>query len=191
MLMSSHVTMEPPRGVRPLRRVEFQALARDGFFEEERVELLFGALVDMGPPDPSHEHSVWAVAKHLGDQIGNRAMVRTCSNFAASDISQPQPDVMVVPFQAYWDEHPERAHLVIEVSRTSLRRDRGIKARLYGLAAVTEYWIVSLIDRTIEVHRAPGDDGGWDSIETLGPGQVAVMRAFPDVRLEVSAVVPP
>jgi Uma2 family endonuclease len=36
--------------------------------------------------------------------------------------------------------------------------DRGTKGPLYAAMGVPEYWIVDVVGRTIEVHRAPRDE---------------------------------
>ena len=48
--------------------------------------------------------------------------------------------------------------LVVEVSDSSLRRDRRFEKAIYAKALIPVYWIVNLIDRQIEVysqHRRP------------------------------------
>jgi Uma2 family endonuclease len=177
-------------GHRPLKRVEYERLAAEGFFEDERVELLFGMVVEMPPIDPAHQESSYSIRRCVELAVGGRAVVREANPFAASDISEPEPDVMVVPARRYWDEHPSHAHLVVEVSRSSLRRDRGVKVRVYGLAQVDEYWIVNLIDGTVEVYRDP-HDGEWRSKSTHQRGETITTLAFPDVAIAVSDVLPP
>src|SRR5688572_24661495 len=90
---------------RPLKRVEYERLASEGFFEDEKVELLFGMVVPMTPIDPAHTESTHIIAKRLDRTIGERAHVRLGNPFAASDISEPEPDVMVVPEFDRWHEH--------------------------------------------------------------------------------------
>lgn len=177
-------------GHRPLKRVEYERLAAEGFFEDERVELLFGVVVEMAPIDPAHQESSYLVRRKIELVVGARAVVREANPFAASEISEPEPDVMVVPARQYWNEHPAHAHLIVEVSRSSLRRDRGVKVRLYGLAAVDEYWIVNQAEGTVEVYRDP-HDGEWRSKSTHERGETITMLAFPDVVIAVSDVLPP
>ena len=107
--------------IRPLKRVEYEHLASQGFFDDERVELLFGVVVAMAPIDPSHAESTDAVRDALARALGDRARVIGRRPFAASEISEPEPDVFVVPGGQYWKAHPERAYLVVEVARSSLR----------------------------------------------------------------------
>lgn len=176
--------------IRPLKRAEFDRLAEAGSFEDERVELLFGVVVEMAPIGPDHNESVNRLDRILGRLLGDRACVRSQLSFAASDISEPQPDVFVVANGDYWREHPQQALLVIEVASSSLRRDRGIKSVLYATSEVDEYWIVDLDQGTIEVHR-DRVDGRWTSVQTFRRGARVAMLAFPDVAIDVSEVVPP
>jgi Uma2 family endonuclease len=176
--------------MRPLKRVEYDRLAELGCFEDEKVELLFGMVIPMSPIDPAHEESKHVVGKLLERLLGGRALVRWNNSFAASDVSEPEPDVMVVPDYDRWHEHPSKAFLVVEVARSSLRRDKGPKALLYGLAEVDEYWIVNHVDDVIEVYR-DRHAGDWRQKMTYVRGQSIAMAAFPDVEIEVSAILPP
>ena len=176
--------------VRPLKRVEFERLASEGYFEDERVELLFGVVVPMRPTDPAHAESIYRVRRALDRSLGDRARVRDQSSFAASDISEPQPDLAVVRERDYWDEHPTHAFLVVEVARSSLRKDKGPKALLFGLADVEEYWIVNHVDEVLEVYRER-HDGDWRRKTTHARGEIVAMAAFPDVQLAVTDILPP
>lgn len=176
--------------IRPMKRVEYERLAFEGFFEDEKVELLFGVVVEMTPIDPAHPESIYHVRRSLERRIGDRAKVRTQDPFAASDISEPEPDIVVVPNIDYWKAHPSHAYLVVEVARSSLDRDQGLKARLYGLAEVDEYWIVNHVDEVVEVYR-DARRGKWRSMVTYKRGDTISMLAFPDVSIAVSEVLPP
>jgi Uma2 family endonuclease len=176
--------------MRPLKRVEYERLAAEGFFEDEKVELLFGVVVPMTPIDPTHSASTTRLHNTLVRAVGDRAMVRAQQPLAASDISEPEPDVAVVPHGNDWVEHPQRAFLIVEVARTSIRRDKGAKSLLYGLAEVDEYWIVNLVDEVVEVYR-DRHDGEWRQRTTHQRGATIAMLAFPDVQIAVSEILPP
>jgi len=176
--------------IRPLKRVEYERLAADGCFADERVELLFGVVVPMTPIDPSHSESTEVIRELLRRKLANRARVRSQNPFAASEISEPEPDVFVVPDREYWREHPARAFLIVEVARSSLPRDRGPKLALYALADVDEYWLVNHVDGVVEVYRDP-HAGEWRSRSTHQRGDTIAMAAFPDVEVAVSEVLPP
>jgi hypothetical protein len=77
--------------------------------------------------------------------------------FAASNESEPEPDVAIVPSGNYVDRHPDRALLIIEVAESSPAYDRETKAPIYAASGVPEYWIVDVAGRAVEVHA--GSDG--------------------------------
>ena len=180
-----------PAEIRRLKRREYHQLGELGAFDDERVELLFGLVVTMSPPDPSHEESTGTLGELLGEQLRGRARVRVQSAFAASDESEPLPDLLVVPPRKYWDEHPSRAFLVVEVSRSSLRKDRGVKAVLYASVAIDEYWIVDVEGGVVHVLRDPDGEGHWRSKAEARRGDVVRPLAFPDVEVPVERILPP
>jgi Uma2 family endonuclease len=90
----------------------------------------------------------------------------------------------------YDSEHPRTALLVVEVSFSSLRKDRFVKPAIYAAAGIPEYWIVDLTSDTVVVMREPGP-AGYSRAENHGRGQVIEMRSFPDVRLAVDDILPP
>jgi Uma2 family endonuclease len=170
--------------VRPLRRVEYDKLVALGVFEEERIELIDGALLQMSPIGPPHCEAVDRLTELFVLAFVGRARVRIQGSFAAGELSEPQPDVSVLPLGDYSAEHPQHAHLIIEVAESSLSHDRGRKARLYAECGVPEYWIVNLVERTVEVHQVPGA-GGYEQVSVHAKGSRLRLRAFPDVEINV------
>lgn len=49
--------------------------------------------------------------------------------------------------------------LIVEVSDSSLRLERGDKLRAYARSGIVHYWVVNLVDRRIEAYSVPGPDG--------------------------------
>jgi Uma2 family endonuclease len=74
---------------------------------------------------------------------------------------------------------------VVEVAETSLQKDRGIKTALYATAAVSEFWLVNLVDRVVEVHRRPVAGRYMDVHHVDGRGELAP-AAFPDLSIAVA-----
>ena len=142
---------------RPLQRAEYDALVANGVFRDERIELLDGALVPMSPIGPPHSSAVQKLMELLLPALLGRATVRVRSPFAAHELSEPEPDIAIVPTDNddYATRHPTQAHLIIEVADSSLDRDRDAKLQIYALSGVPEYWVVNLRQRRIEVHTAP------------------------------------
>jgi Uma2 family endonuclease len=113
--------------------------------------------------------------------------VRVQSAFAASDGSEPEPDLAVVPAGDYDDAHPSEAHLIIEVADSSLVKDRGIKAALYAESGVPEYWVVNLPDKLIEVHTDI-IQGAYTRVASYRKGQIVRLQRFTDVEIPVDGV---
>ena len=169
-----------PERVRRIKRSEYDRLVEAGSFEDERVELLHGAIVSMSPNHPEHAGPITRLTKLLVRAVGDRADVRIQLPYWASDESEPEPDIAVVP-PGPWDrEHPARAHLVIEVAVSSLSKDRQLKAPLYAASGVTEYWIVNVAERCVEVFRGP-DGRRFSSATRHGCEEAIALVAFSDV----------
>jgi len=173
--------------IRPLRRVEYDQLIALGAFEDEKIELLDGEMVAMSPISTRHDAAVQALTELLVLALHGRAAVRCQSSFAASDLSEPEPDFTVVPRGDYIDDHPSYAHLIIEVAESSLAKDRGRKLRLYATCQVPEYWVVNLVERCIEVYRDV-EGAAYASMQRYERGQSIQLLAFSDVSIAVSDV---
>jgi len=175
-----------PETVRPLRRKEFERLVELGSFEDERIELLEGVLVRMNPQRAAHASVVSRLGQYFGRVLADRAVVRQHSPLALSDDSEPEPDVALVAPGDYARAHPAAALLVVEVSESSLRKDREVKAAVYAAAGVPEYWIVNLVDRVFEVHRGPRPrERLFASVTTHDATASVSPLAFPDVIVAV------
>jgi Uma2 family endonuclease len=186
----SHDALLPPAKVRPLPRAEYDRLVLLGMLRGENVELLYGRLVKMSPQGQPHVFSVTRLNKMLVLALRDRAEVRVQAPFGASDVSEPEPDIAIVPVGAYLDAHPSHAHLLIEVADSSLQDDRRIKGPLYAAAGVPEYWIVDVVAGVIEVHRQPRDDG-YASVTRHGRDATLTVPGFEDVVVVVGEIVPP
>jgi Uma2 family endonuclease len=172
--------------VRPLLRVEFERLVDTGAFDEERIELLDGVIVEMSPQSTWHADAIMQLTELLMRAVQGRARVRVQLPFAASEVSLPEPDVALVPPGDYRSAHPQTAHLIVEVALESLRKDRTLKAELYARARVPEYWVVNLVDRCIEVRTLPVD-GAYTKLDTFTPGASVRLGAL-DAEIRVSDV---
>lgn len=172
---------------RPIRRDEWEKMARLGLFEGERVELLYGVIVAMSPKGTPHESAIQRLNRLFIKALDDRATIRVQSSFAASDRSQPEPDVAVVPTGAYRDDHPAQAFLVVEVSDSSLPVDRKIKAQLYAESNVPEYWIVNVRDSIVEVHTEIVR-GEYTKVTPYRAGSRITLVSFPDVSFAVDDI---
>ncbi len=153
--------------------------------EDQHVELLEGQLVVM-TVNPPHSAAVSHLHRRLDRVFGERVQVISQSPLRLSDDLEdenlPQPDVMLVadPEKVYADHpRPEDVYLLVEVSDSTLAKDRNIKLPLYAANGIPELWIVNLVDQQIEVYTDP--QGEAYLTRTVQPltGDVAPQR-FPD-----------
>jgi Uma2 family endonuclease len=162
-----------------------------GAFAGEHVELLNGMLVAISPQGSLHAAVVERLHEALVLALHGRARVRSHSPLSLSEHSEPEPDVAVVTMgDADFDAHPKTAWLVVEVADSSVQKVRDVKAKLYAAAGVTEYWIVVLPERVLELRDRP-IGGQYQRIQTFGRGSSVRLGAFPDVEIQLDAVLPP
>lgn len=166
--------------LRPLKVSEYVALAELGAFENERVELLRGRVVRMAPQGEEHAWIVQTMNNLLVEYFGNFVAVRPASPLHASEDSMPEADFALVPKTRSPGPHPQKALLLIEVSSSSLRLDRKVKAPLYAEGGSPEYWIVDVASAQLEVFRAP-KNGEWTEHFTLTAEKSIRPVSFPEV----------
>jgi Uma2 family endonuclease len=152
----------PDAGVRPRpwTRQEFHRAAEMGLFgPEERLELLDGEIIQKMTQGGLHVFAVKRADRLLTQAFGPDFHTRVQAPLVLNDLSEPEPDVVVVPGTEfdYLSEHPlaANARLVVEVADTTLRFDRNRKRAAYARSGIAEYWIINLLHRQVEVHRDP------------------------------------
>jgi Uma2 family endonuclease len=75
-----------------------------------------------------------------------------------------------------------------EVAEASLQKDKKLKARIYAVGGVPEYWLVNLIDKVVLVHRRPLK-GRYAQVRTLRKSGVLSPASFPDVKIPVAGLI--
>jgi Uma2 family endonuclease len=102
-------------------------------------------------------------------------------------------DVAVVPgkFEDYFSAHPTTAVLVVEVADSSLLQlhDRKRKKKLYARAGIPEYWLVDLVDGSLEVYRSPKDGVYTQSTILWGEDTVSPLER-PEGSIRVADLLP-
>jgi Uma2 family endonuclease len=176
--------LEPPAlmpdQIRPLRVDEYMRLAEAGVFDDEKVELLDGVVVKMSAQGPRHLELVTFMNRLLARRLpDDYAVVPQCTH-RLSEYSAPEPDFVVVTTRSVHAHARETAAWLVEVAESSIRKDLGLKARLYAAAGVAEYWVVDANTDSVVVHLEPSPDG-YRSITTRGRFDRIAPRAFPDL----------
>ena len=128
--------------------------------EGERWELIEGHLV-MNPPFPRlmHQKVILRLLLRLGEQLevpGIASVFPSNTGLFLADHTALGPDLVVVSPERQ-ERFSERGiegapDLVVEVlSRSTRKRDEGVKRRLYAQYGVREYWIVHPLEAWVEV----------------------------------------
>jgi Uma2 family endonuclease len=182
VLMQHHPILEMPAidpdRVRRLRVEEYMQLAETGVFDDEKVELLDWDVVKMTAQGPRHMELVTCLTRLLACRLPDDYRVVPQCTHRLSEYSAPEPDFAVVTARSVHAHESELAAWLIEVAESSIRKDLGLKARLYAAAGVTEYWVIDANVDAVVVHIDPSPDG-YRSITTHGRFARLAPRAFP------------
>lgn len=135
-----------------------QMIANGTIGEDDPVELLEGWIVTKMSKNPPHIYSTEESAELIRELLPKGYLIRRQDPITTTD-SQPEPDVSIIKGsrQDFRTRLPtfNDIVLVIEVAESTLRRDRTVKQRIYAASGIPIYWIINLIDKTIEVYTQP------------------------------------
>ena len=142
-------------------REETHQLAKYGFLNANKLELINGDLIDrMGKKQP---HVLWQTLIHawLAKTFGpERVLSESPIDVSEEDNSksEPEPDLVVTrnSVREYTSNPaPKEILLLIEISDSTLQLDLKIKAALYARAEIIEYWVIDVAGSRTVVHRSP------------------------------------
>jgi Uma2 family endonuclease len=160
----------------PLFRIspeKYRAMVRDGILtEDDPVEYLQGALLEKMTKSDRHVAVVWFLRRLL-DQLLAAGFFTISQDPIDLGDSEPEPDILILrgdPRQLFQRKpNPADVLVVIEVSDSTLRRDREVKRAVYAAAGIPIYWIVNLVENVVEVYRQPDPQGVYQSAQRLLP----------------------
>ena len=180
-------------GQRRYTVAEYFALVEIGVLgERDRIELLAGEIIVMSPIGDPHADCTDLMAGDLIVALRGRARVRVQGPIQLDDRSRPEPDLAVLRLRPGYDTSPatpDDVYLVIEVSDSSLRYDRGEKLARYAEAGIPEVWIVNLQGRELEVYTEPSG-AGYVGVRRIPADGSVSPQAFPDVMLHLRDFMP-
>lgn len=170
---------------------EYDQMVRSGVFDgraDNRFELLNGGIVEVNPPGPPHAHVV-SLLTYWSMDVTDRTKIwiNVQNPIGISEFdSVPEPDLVWLHVGEYRNDRPtaDDVLLLIEVSDTSLGKDRHEKGKLYADAGIQDYWIVNLNEKCVEVYRDPAN-GRFQSLATFGIDGVVCPLAAPETELQV------
>ncbi len=169
-----------------------------GWFQGKRVELIGGEVMEMPAQFDFHLAAVTLAQDALRLAFGAGYWVRVQGSLDLSPHGIPNPDIAVTPGSPHGAARTiaTSALVVVEVSDCTLAYDRVAKGSLYAAGGVTDYWIVNLVDRQLEIHRGPVADAarlfgfGYSSRIILDPGDAIAPLASPNARVAVADLLP-
>jgi Uma2 family endonuclease len=158
------------------------------------VEVIEGEMLEMAPEGDEHQDARHVLARALVpiEQVEATAQARLAV-FETPTVWLPdggfiEPDVAVVKeYQRKGRIFINSVLLAIEISKSSIRYDLGMKRTLYANASLLEYWIVDLNAREILVHTSPVN-GRYERIERFSGHQTIVSPTLADISLRVDSV---
>ena len=170
---------------------EYHQMIEAGIFDNRRVELLRGEIVEMSPEGEPHAYFSTEAGEYLIQLLGNLAKIRQAKPITLPDNSEPEPDIAIVkPLGREYLQHPpypEDVFWLIEYSNSSLEKDLETKTKIYAEAGIIEYWVVNLKKRQLIVFREPSD-GEYASKSTVMEGTINPLT-FPDIFVSVEMII--
>lgn len=154
---------------------EYERLSSANILNDPRVELIDGYLVRKMTQKPPHAWAVGTTRTLLEHMLPSGWFIQEEKPVRIPQFDEPEPDISVVRGDRndFRSRHPEPGDLglLVEVSETSLDRDKAEKKIAYARGGVAQYWIINLVDRQVEVYSDPASTG-YRSSRILMPGQL-------------------
>jgi Uma2 family endonuclease len=174
----------------PRRRftvVELERMTAAGILDEdERIELIGGEIVPMSPKGDQHEILKSALNLHWARRLPNDLLFAIATTFRLTPDTYLEPDFVFFPKAAGIPGlSATTAHLVVEISDSSLGYDLGRKAALYATFGIAELWVIDAVKLTTRVHREPSETG-YRSVVDVPTSQRFVPQAIPALAVVLS-----
>jgi Uma2 family endonuclease len=171
---------------------EYHRMGEAGILhEDDRVELIEGEIVEMSPIGLRHVSCVNRLTMLLVGRLGNSVIVSVQNPIVISDISAPQPDVVVLrPRDDFYSDSyltPADILLLVEVADSSIGYDRAFKIPLYAKAGIAEVWLVDVQANIVAVYNQPTPDGYKVVVQAQG-SQTLISQTIPGLSPSASDV---
>jgi Uma2 family endonuclease len=160
---------------------EYDRIVETGAFDDLRVELLDGLLVDMSPQGGEHARLIQAFTVLLAPRAD---LLHVQLALSLEDGWVPEPDLALA--ERPGGRHPTTALVVVEIAVSSRSIDLR-KAAVYARARIPRYWLVDVPNARVLEHTEPldgryevvtvlaGDDVLDASVDGVPPTTVAAM----------------
>ncbi len=162
------------------------------FVGNSGYELIEGEIVKKMTVGNHHISCVNRLTRLFSRKCGDDVIVSVQNPVVIGDISEPEPDIALFryreDFYASRKADAEDVLLLIEVSDSTARYDRSVKARIYAEAEIPEVWLVNLPRRILEVYTEPGD-GKYKIVRKYEKNQIVAPKLLPEIELKVSDII--
>jgi Uma2 family endonuclease len=174
---------------------EYHRMSELGILDADgRTELIDGQILLMTAKGTPHVVALQLSANSLSEQLKSDALIRTQDPIQLDDFSEPEPDLVVVrgAILDYTEHHPysEDIHLIVEIADSTLKQDCQVKDKLYANAGISEYWVVDLKNRQVNIFRNPISTGYANHLILKEPNEFSPL-AFPHISIELTSILPP
>jgi Uma2 family endonuclease len=131
---------------------EYHCAIEAGVFDDRRIELVGGQLIEMPPMSEAHIGATRYLNAVFVAKLGERA--HSQMPIILPHDGEPEPDIAVIAPDAPLKPGVEQVQLAIEVSHTTRGFDRGPKLEAYLADGLHELWIIDLVEQCALVYRA-------------------------------------
>lgn len=173
---------------------EYYKMADAGIFcEDDRVELIYGEIVQMAAIGSYHAGCVNYLNTAFSLACRERAVISVQNPLRLNEESEPQPDIVLLrPREDFYTRShpgPEDVLLVIEVSHSTVEYDRDVKAPLYAQALIPELWLTNLEDGYINAYTEPNaETRSYGKVRRFSSGERIAPLLLPDATLSVDRI---
>ena len=135
----------------------------------------------MSPKGGRHEALKIALLDRWYRLRPDEVMIAPGTTFRLSEDTYFEPDVVIFPREGGLASlSAENALLVVEIADSSLRYDRGRKAKLYAGFGIRELWVIDAVGNTLRIHLSPAANG-YGEVRNLSRSALAAPIFAPDV----------
>ena len=154
---------------------EYHHMAEVGILApRDRVELIDGEIIVMSPIGSRHSACVACANRALINAVGEKAIVQPQGSVRLDLFYEPEPDLVLLrpqaDFYATRYRTPDDVLLVIEIADSSLAYDRDMKAPIYAMAGIGEFWLADLHANAVWRYTSP-ERGAYKRVEQYHRGE--------------------
>jgi hypothetical protein len=170
--------------------MQFGSVNLFGF--RRRPPLIRGELWDLGPMSPLHAAGIQLADRVLFSVFTEGFLLSCQCPLDLGPETMPLPDRVILKscWGEFIDRHPKasEAVLVVEVADNTQEFDLGLKAELYAIAGVPDYWVVDVLNSRVHVFREPSST--YRSHRVLTADESMSPLAAPDRTVKVADLLP-